>query len=123
MVQSGKNWRGDDRSAPLDSSLTAHPSPTPSACATSCNKTNMRTAFAADAARRRSEHDPGTHAEALVPASRDLPSGEMGRRLLVRWDLTVGPDSRDMVVARRGGLSAAARGVKSRSPSPFSDAS
>lgn len=35
----------------------------------------------------------------LVPPSRDLESGEMGRRLLVRWDLTVGPDSRDMVVA------------------------
>ncbi len=65
MVQSGKNWRGDDRSAPLDSSLTAHPSPTPSACATRCNKTNMKPAFAADAARRRSEHDPGTHAEAF----------------------------------------------------------
>ncbi len=35
----------------------------------------------------------------LVPASRDLETGEMGRRLLVRWDLTVGPDSRDLVVA------------------------
>ena len=35
----------------------------------------------------------------LVPSSRDLPSGEMGRRLLVRWDLTVGPESHDMVVA------------------------
>ena len=35
----------------------------------------------------------------LVPPSRDLPLGQMGRRLLVRWDLTVGPDSRDMVVA------------------------
>lgn len=35
----------------------------------------------------------------LVPSSRALQSGEMGRRLLVRWDLTVGPDSRDMVVA------------------------
>ena len=34
----------------------------------------------------------------LVPSSRDLQSGEMGRRLLVRWDLTVGPDTRDMVV-------------------------
>lgn len=36
--------------------------------------------------------------EPLVPKSRDLPNGEMGRRLLVRWDLTIGPDSRDMVV-------------------------
>lgn len=35
----------------------------------------------------------------LVPRSRDVPSGEMGRRLLVRWDLTVGPESRDMIVA------------------------
>lgn len=35
----------------------------------------------------------------LVPKSRDLPHGEMGRRILVRWDLTIGPDSRDMVVA------------------------
>jgi len=35
----------------------------------------------------------------LVPESKDLPAGELGRRLLVRWDLNVGPDSRDMVVA------------------------
>ena len=34
----------------------------------------------------------------LVPASKDFKTGQMGRRLLVRWDLTVGPDSRDMVV-------------------------
>src|SRR5258708_17954986 len=33
----------------------AHPSPTPSACETHCNKTNMKPAFSADAARRRSE--------------------------------------------------------------------
>src|SRR5712671_6535197 len=66
MVQSGKNWRGDDRSAPLDSSLTAHPSPTPSVCATRCNKTNMKPAFAADAARRRSGHDPGTHTNSAL---------------------------------------------------------
>lgn len=39
-----------------------------------------------------SEWDP------LVPPSRDLPTGEMGRRILVRWDLAVGPDSRDMVI-------------------------
>src|SRR5438034_8284255 len=45
--------------------VTAHPSPTPSACASRCNKTNMKPAFAADAAHRRSEHDPGTHAEAF----------------------------------------------------------
>ena len=35
----------------------------------------------------------------LVPPSRDLPHGEMGRRILVRWDLTVGPDNRDMVIS------------------------
>lgn len=34
----------------------------------------------------------------LVNASRDYPNGEMGRRILVRWDMTVGPDDRDMVV-------------------------
>lgn len=35
----------------------------------------------------------------LVPVSRDHPLGEMGRRILVRWELTVGPDSRDMIIA------------------------
>ncbi len=34
----------------------------------------------------------------LVREGRGYPHGEMGRRILVRWDLTVGPDSRDMVV-------------------------
>lgn len=34
----------------------------------------------------------------LVPNSKDYPHGEMGRRILVRWDLTVGPDDRGMVV-------------------------
>lgn len=34
----------------------------------------------------------------LVQKSRDYPHGEMGRRILVRWDMTVGPDNRDMVV-------------------------
>jgi hypothetical protein len=32
-------------------------------CATRYNKTNMKPAFAADAARQRSEHDLGIHAE------------------------------------------------------------
>lgn len=40
-----------------------------------------------------SEWDP------LVPPSRDWPHGEMGRRILVRWDLSIGPDDRDLVVA------------------------
>lgn len=35
----------------------------------------------------------------LVPPTLRRKSGEMGRRILVRWDLMVGPDSRDMVVA------------------------
>jgi hypothetical protein len=34
-----------------------------------------------------------------VPKSRSLRHGQMGRLILVRWDLTVGPDDRDMVVA------------------------
>ena len=34
----------------------------------------------------------------LVPKSRQQPDGEMGRRILVRWDLTVGPDDRDQVM-------------------------
>jgi len=39
-----------------------------------------------------SEWDP------LVPRSASTPDGEMGRRIFVRWDLTCGPDSRDLVV-------------------------
>lgn len=35
----------------------------------------------------------------LVPPSPYYENGEMGRRILVRWDLTVGPDNRDMVIA------------------------
>ena len=35
----------------------------------------------------------------LVPPSKYYETGEMGRRVLVRWDLTVGPDNRDMVIA------------------------
>jgi Endonuclease NucS len=34
----------------------------------------------------------------LVPPSREEPDGEMGRRILVRWDLTVGPSDAEMVV-------------------------
>ncbi len=36
--------------------------------------------------------------EPLVPPSPDQPDGEMGRRVLVRWDLTVGPEDRDLVI-------------------------
>jgi len=41
---------------------------------------------------RDSQWDP------LVPASREIPTGEMGRRVLVRWDLSVGPPDFDFVV-------------------------
>ena len=34
----------------------------------------------------------------LVPPTMADPDGEMGRRVFVRWDLTVGPDDRDLVV-------------------------
>ncbi|MBE2224777.1 MAG: DUF91 domain-containing protein, partial [Anaerolineae bacterium] len=36
--------------------------------------------------------------EPLVPIGLELPDGEMGRRILVRWDLTVGPNNQDLVV-------------------------
>jgi hypothetical protein len=35
----------------------------------------------------------------LVPESKDHPTGQMGRRINVRWDLTCGPEDRDLVVA------------------------
>ncbi|MCX6833660.1 MAG: endonuclease NucS, partial [candidate division Zixibacteria bacterium] len=34
----------------------------------------------------------------LVPPGPKLPDGEMGRRIFVRWDLTTGPDDRDLIV-------------------------
>lgn len=40
-----------------------------------------------------------TEWEPLVPRSHDVPDGEMGRRILVRWDMTTGPDDREMVVS------------------------
>jgi hypothetical protein len=36
--------------------------------------------------------------EPLVPPGLGVPEGEMGRRILVRWDLTTGPDSQDLVI-------------------------
>jgi len=36
--------------------------------------------------------------EPLVPRSPEQPDGEMGRRIFVRWDMTVGPEDRDLVV-------------------------
>lgn len=38
------------------------------------------------------------HWDPLVPRSKGEPDGEMGRRILVRWDMTVGPESSDQVV-------------------------
>jgi hypothetical protein len=34
----------------------------------------------------------------LVPKGPDQPEGEMGRRVFVRWDMTVGPEDRDLIV-------------------------
>lgn len=34
----------------------------------------------------------------LVPPSKREPDGEMGRRILVRWEMTTGPEDRDQVV-------------------------
>lgn len=34
----------------------------------------------------------------LVPSSKHLPDGEMGRRIEVRWELSTGPDDRDLIV-------------------------
>ena len=34
----------------------------------------------------------------LVPARRELQYGEMGRRILVRWELTTGPESQDLII-------------------------
>lgn len=35
----------------------------------------------------------------LVPVSKENPTGQMGRRIYVRWDLACGPEDRDLVVA------------------------
>jgi hypothetical protein len=40
----------------------------------------------------------------LVPPSEDDPFGEKGRRILVRWDLTIGPDNSDFVVQLPEGI-------------------
>lgn len=34
----------------------------------------------------------------LVPIDPDMPDGEMGRRIFVRWDLTIGPNNQDLVI-------------------------
>lgn len=38
------------------------------------------------------------HWNPLVPKSKSLPDGELGRRIEVRWDLSIGPDDPDEVV-------------------------
>lgn len=65
----------------------------------------------------------------LLPPSHGLKTGEMGRRILVRWDLTVGPDSRDMVVAlppatqfTLGELRPTITGIRSQSVKELTDA-
>jgi hypothetical protein len=35
----------------------------------------------------------------FVPPSKDSPDGEKGRRIFVRWDMTIGPDDRKLIVA------------------------
>jgi hypothetical protein len=35
----------------------------------------------------------------LVPKSKDLPAGQMGRRIHVRWDLTCGPTDQNLIVS------------------------
>jgi hypothetical protein len=37
--------------------------------------------------------------DSLVPKSKDLPVGQMGRRIQVRWDLACGPTDRDIIVS------------------------
>ena len=41
--------------------------------------------------------------EPLVPISKHLPVGQMGRRVQVRWDLTCGPSDRDLIVSLPAG--------------------
>ena len=36
--------------------------------------------------------------EPIVPEGPDMPDGEMGRRIFVRWELTTGPDNQDLVI-------------------------
>ncbi len=43
-------------------------------------------------------HVGDTQWDPLVPPSKSEPDGEMGRRILVRWDMTCGPESRDQVI-------------------------
>jgi hypothetical protein len=44
----------------------------------------------------------------LVPKSKDLPDGQMGRRIQVRWDLACGPTDRDQIVSLPEGFQFAA---------------
>ena len=54
----------------------------PSACASDCNTTNIKPGSAADAARQRSEHDPGTHAEAFRSAVQRIDSARATSAML-----------------------------------------
>src|SRR6516164_11235047 len=54
----------------------------PSACASDCNTTNIKPGSAADAARRRSEHDLGTRAEAFRSAVQHMDSARATSAML-----------------------------------------
>ena len=50
----------------------------------------------------------------LVPRTVNPPDGEMGRRVFVRWDLTVGPDDSDLVIQVPQGIPLPAQGAIQR---------
>jgi hypothetical protein len=61
--------------------VAAHRCPMPSGgCASDCNTANIKPEAAADAARRRSEHDPGTRAEAFRSGVQRMGSVRIGLR-------------------------------------------
>ena len=57
----------------------------------------------------------------LVPRNPDMPDGEMGRRILVRWELTTGPDNQDLVVQLPKGDRFAVNGNRSTNIFIFND--
>jgi hypothetical protein len=70
-----------------------------------------------------SEWDP------LVPRSKELPTGEMGRRVFVRWDLNIGPADFDLIVKlpksirlTQGELRPTVSEIRSHSIQDFKDA-
>lgn len=57
----------------------------------------------------------------LVPVGPGIAFGEMGRRILVRWDLTMGPDNFDMVVKLPSELNVYSRSAVSARSVSFLD--